>query len=245
MSSLPWVTYWVLKAILTPVLRVLFKVKPEGTDHVPAEGPVILASNHLSFSDSVFLPLVLRRRITFVAKAEYFEKKKTAWIFRALGQIPIKREGGSASQRALDSAMEILEGGGLFGIYPEGTRSPDGRLYKGHTGVARLALQSGAPVIAVAMVGTREAQPIGQVKPIFFSPIGVRFSRPMRFDRYADRADDPRVLRQITDEIMFELRALSDQEYVDRYAKRGEVAEVAGEAKVGTLPVEAPVGAPA
>jgi len=244
-SSLPWVTYWVLKAILTPVLRVLFKVKPEGTDHVPAEGPVILASNHLSFSDSVFLPLVLRRRITFVAKAEYFEKKKTAWIFRALGQIPIKREGGSASQRALDSAMEILEGGGLFGIYPEGTRSPDGRLYKGHTGVARLALQSGAPVIAVAMVGTREAQPIGQVKPIFFSPIGVRFSRPMRFDRYADRADDPRVLRQITDEIMFELRALSDQEYVDRYAKRGEVAEVAGEAKVGTLPVEAPVGAPA
>ena len=245
MSSLRSVTYWVLKAILTPLLRVLFKVKTEDPEHVPTEGPAILASNHLSFSDSVFLPLVLKRRITFVAKAEYFEKKKTAWIFRALGQIPIKREGGSASQRALDSAMEILDGDGLFGIYPEGTRSPDGRLYKGHTGVARLALQSGAPVIAVAMVGTREAQPIGQVKPNFFSPIGVRFSRPMRFDRYADRADDPRVLRQITDEIMFELRALSDQEYVDRYAKRGEVAEVAGEAKVGTLPVEAPVGAPA
>ena len=238
-------TYWVLKAILTPLLRVLFRVKPEGVDKVPADGPAILASNHLSFSDSVFLPLVLKRRITFVAKAEYFEKKKTAWIFRALGQIPIKREGGSASQRALDSAMEILDAGGVFGIYPEGTRSPDGRLYKGHTGVARLALKSGAPVVAVAMVGTREAQPIGQVKPNFGSPIGVRFSRPMRFDRYADRADDPRVLRQITDEIMFELRALSDQEYVDRYAKRGEVAEVAGEAKVGTLPVEAPVGAPA
>jgi 1-acyl-sn-glycerol-3-phosphate acyltransferase len=239
------VTYWVLKAILTPLLRVLFRVKAEEVDKVPADGPAILASNHLSFSDSVFLPLVLKRRITFVAKAEYFEKKKTAWIFRALGQIPIKREGGSASQRALDSAMEILAAGGLFGIYPEGTRSPDGRLYKGHTGVARLALKSGAPVIVVAMVGTREAQPIGQVKPNFGSPIGVRFSRPMRFDRYADRADDPRVLRQITDEIMFELRALSDQEYVDRYAKRGEVAEVAGEAKVGTLPVEAPIGAPA
>jgi 1-acyl-sn-glycerol-3-phosphate acyltransferase len=239
------VTYWVLKAILTPLLRVLFRVKPEGVDKVPADGPAILASNHLSFSDSVFLPLVLKRRITFVAKAEYFEKKKTAWIFRALGQIPIKREGGSASQRALDSAMEILDAGGLFGIYPEGTRSPDGCLYKGHTGVARLALQSGAPVIVVAMVGTREAQPIGQVKPNFGSSIGVRFSRPLRFDRYADRADDPRILRQITDEIMFELRALSDQEYVDRYAKRGEVAEVAGEAKVGTLPVEAPVGAPA
>jgi 1-acyl-sn-glycerol-3-phosphate acyltransferase len=238
------VAYWVLKAILTPVLRLLFKVRVEGADHVPADGPVILASNHLSFSDSIFLPMVLKRRITFVAKAEYFEKKKTAWFFRAVGQIPIKREGGSASQRALDSAMEVLDGGGVFGIYPEGTRSPDGRLYKGHTGVARLALKSGAPVLAVAMVGTREAQPIGQVKPNFGSPITIRYSRPMRFDKYAERADDPRVLRQITDEMMFELRALSGQEYVDRYAKRGEVVEVAGQAKVGSLP-EAETRAPA
>jgi 1-acyl-sn-glycerol-3-phosphate acyltransferase len=237
------VAYWVLKVILTPILRVLFKVRVEGADHVSADGPAILASNHLSFSDSVFLPLVLKRRITFVAKAEYFEDKKTAWLFRALGQIPIKREGGSASQRALDSAMGVLQSGGLFGIYPEGTRSPDGCLYKGHTGVARLALETGAPVLPVAMVGTREAQPIGQVKPNFFSPIAVRIGRPMRFDRYADRADDPRVLRQITDEIMFELRALSGQEYVDRYAKRKEVVELAGEAKVGSLP-EA-VGVPA
>ncbi|MBV8159461.1 MAG: 1-acyl-sn-glycerol-3-phosphate acyltransferase [Acidimicrobiia bacterium] len=237
--------YWVLKAILTPVLRLLFKVRVEGREQVPGEGPAILASNHLSFSDSIFLPLVLRRRITFVAKAEYFEDPKTAWFFRAVGQIPIKRGGGSASQRALDSAMDVLRGGGLFGIYPEGTRSPDGRLYKGHTGVARLALKSGAPVIAVAMVGTREAQPIGQVKPNFFSPIGVRFSKPMRFDKYADRADDPRVLRQITDEIMFELRDLSDQAYVDRYAKRGDIVEEVGEARVATLPVERPVGAPA
>ena len=245
MSSLALVTYWVVKAILTPVLRLLFKVRTDGKDKVPAAGPAILASNHLSFSDSIFLPLVLRRRITFVAKAEYFDDPKTAWFFRAVGQIPIRRGGGSASQRALDSAMEVLQEGGLFGIYPEGTRSPDGCLYKGHTGVARLALQSGAPVVAVAMVGTREAQPIGQVKPNFFSPIGVKFSKPLHFDKYADRADDPRVLRQITDEIMFELRSLSEQEYVDRYAKRGEVVEVAGEAKVGTLPVDAPVGAPA
>ena len=240
MSSLGGVTYWILKAILTPLLHGLFRVKPEGKANVPAGGPAILASNHLSFSDSIFLPLVLRRRITFVAKAEYFEDKKTAWFFRAVGQIPIKRGGGSASQRALDSAMEVLQGGGLFGIYPEGTRSPDGCLYKGHTGVARLALKSGAPVIAVAMIGTREAQPIGQVKPNFFSPIGLKFSKPMRFDKYADRADDPRVLRQITDEIMFELRTLSGQEYVDRYAKRGEVVEEVGEARVGTLPVAAP-----
>jgi 1-acyl-sn-glycerol-3-phosphate acyltransferase len=240
------VTYWVVKAILTPLLYGLFKIRAEGKDGVPAQGAAILASNHLSFSDSIFLPLVLRRRITFVAKAEYFEQKKTAWFFRAVGQIPIKRGGGSASQRALDSAMEVLEAGGLFGIYPEGTRSPDGKLYKGHTGVARLALKSGAPVIAVAMVGTREAQPIGQVKPNFFSPIGVKFSKPMYFDRYADRPDDPRALRQITDEIMFELRALSGQEYVDRYAKRGEAAEAVGEAKIGSLPMEpAAVPAPA
>jgi 1-acyl-sn-glycerol-3-phosphate acyltransferase len=232
------VTYWVVKAILTPFLRLLFKVRADGRDNVPAEGAAILASNHLSFSDSIFLPLMIRRRITFVAKAEYFEDPKTAWFFRAVGQIPIKRGGGSASQRALDSAMDVLSAGGLFGIYPEGTRSPDGCLYKGHTGVARLALKSGVPVIAVAMIGTREAQPIGQVKPNFFSPIGVKFSKPMHFDKYADRADDPRVLRQITDEIMFELRALSDQEYVDRYAKRGEVVEEVGTAKVGALPVD-------
>jgi 1-acyl-sn-glycerol-3-phosphate acyltransferase len=237
------VTYWLVKAILTPLLYGLFKVQPEGKEHVPVQGPCILASNHLSFSDSIFLPLVLRRRITFVAKAEYFDDPKTAWFFRAVGQIPIRRGGGSASQRALDSAMEVLQSGGLFGIYPEGTRSPDGKLYKGHTGVARLALKSGAPVIAVAMVGTREAQPIGQVKPNFFSPIGVKFSKPMYFDRYADRADDPRALRQITDEIMFELRAQSGQDYVDRYAKRGEVVEEVGEAKVGRLPVEAPTRA--
>ena len=237
--------YWILKAVLTPVLRFFFRVRVEGLAHLPADGAAILASNHASFSDSIFLPMVLRRRVTFVAKAEYFEDPKTAWFFRAVGQIPIKREGGSASERALASAREVLAGGGLFGIYPEGTRSPDGRLYKGHTGVARLALKSGAPVVAVAMVGTREAQPIGQVKPNFFSPIGIKFSRPMHFDKYADRADDPRVLRQITDEIMFELRAQSGQEYVDRYAKRGEVVEEVGEAKVGTLPLDAPVGAPA
>src|SRR6266851_2991757 len=177
--------YWILKGVLTPILRFFYRVRVEGLQHVPDNGPVIMASNHVSFSDSVFLPLVLRRRITFVAKAEYFEDPKTAWIFRALGQIPIKREGGSASQRALDSAREVLEGGGVFGIYPEGTRSPDGRLYKGHTGIARLALQCRVPVLAVAMIGTREAQPIGQVMPNFFRPITIRFSRPLGFAHLA------------------------------------------------------------
>src|SRR3954470_2447307 len=163
--------YWVMKAILSPILRFFFRIRVEGLEHVPTDGSAILASNHVSFSDSIFLPMVLKRRVTFVAKAEYFEDKKTAWFFRAVGQIPIKREGGNASERALASARDVLAAGQLFGIYPEGTRSPDGRLYRGKTGVARLALQTGAPVLPVAMIGTREAQPIGQVKPNLFMPI--------------------------------------------------------------------------
>lgn len=221
-------SYWVLKAIMTPLLRFFYRVKVDGLEHVPPQGPLIMASNHVSFSDSFFLPLVLRRRITFVAKAEYFEDPKTAWFFRAVGQIPIKREGGSASQGALAAAREVLEGGGIFGIYPEGTRSPDGRLYKGHTGVARLALQTQAPVCAVAMIGTREAQPIGQVMPRLFMPITIRISPPLSFERFSERSDDPMVLRQIADEVMFQLRELSGQEYVHRYAKRHDAVEGAG-----------------
>jgi 1-acyl-sn-glycerol-3-phosphate acyltransferase len=222
------VAYWLMKMVLTPLLRFFYRVRVEGLDHVPDEGPAILASNHISFSDSFFLPLVLRRRITFVAKAEYFENRKTAWFFRAVGQIPIKRSGGSASQGALEAARDVLDGSGLFGIYPEGTRSPDGRLYKGHTGVARLALQSRAPVLAVAMIGTREAQPIGQLMPRLFMPITIRISPPLHFERFQNRADDPHVLRAITDEIMWELCELSGQEYVDTYAKRKNVVEAAG-----------------
>ena len=213
-------TYWILKFLLTPVLRFLYGVRVEGAQHLPAAGGAILASNHLAVCDSFFLPLVLSRRITFVAKAEYFENPKTAWFFRAVGQIPIKREGGTASQRALEAAREVLDSGNLFGIYPEGTRSPDGRLYKGKTGVARLALQCGVPIIPVAMVGTRETQPIGVPMPRLFMPITIRFGRPIDPSRYADRADDPLVLRQITDEVMFELRELSGQEYINAYASR-------------------------
>ena len=222
--------YWIMKRLLTPILRYFYAIRAEGLENLPADGACILASNHVSFSDSIFLPLVLNRRITFVAKAEYFEDPKTAWFFRAMGQIPIKREGGSASERALEAAREVLAEGGLFGIYPEGTRSPDGRLYKGHTGIARLALQCGVPVVAVAMIGTRDAQPIGQVRPNPFRPITVKFSKQMRFDHVGDRRDDPMVLRQITDEIMFELRSLSGQTYVNQYCKRkGDDAVSSGE----------------
>jgi 1-acyl-sn-glycerol-3-phosphate acyltransferase len=224
-----FMAYKIFKAILGPILRMLFKVRVEGIENVPKDGAVILASNHVSFCDSIFLPLVLKRKVIFVAKAEYFEQKRTAWFFTLMGQIPIKRGGGSASARALESAKEVLEGGGTFGIYPEGTRSPDGRLYKGRTGVARLALDTKSPVVAVAMIGTREAQPIGQIKPNFFTPITIKFSRQLRFDRYSAKRDDPLVLRRITDEIMFELRELSGQVYVNEYApkKNTDTASVA------------------
>jgi 1-acyl-sn-glycerol-3-phosphate acyltransferase len=229
--------YWIVKYLLTPVFRFFFRVRVEGLEHVPATGGAILAGNHLAVFDSFFLPLVLRRRITFVAKAEYFEDPKTAWFFRAVGQIPIKRGGGSASQRALESAKEVLDAGQLFGIYPEGTRSPDGRLYKGHTGVARLALQCKVPVLAVACIGTREAQPPGRAIPRLFMPITIRFSKPLDFSRYQDRPEDPMILRSITDEIMFELRELSGQEYVNTYAKRKdtETGAEAAATKVTTV----------
>ena len=228
-------TYWVVKVVLTPVLRFFYRVKVEGIEHLPAGGPVILASNHVSFSDSIFLPMVLKRRVTFVAKAEYFEDPKTAWFFRAVGQIPIHREGGSASEGALAAARQVLAGGGVFAIYPEGTRSPDGRLYRGHTGVARLALTCRAPIIPVAMIGTRHAQPIGQVVPNPFVPITVRLGRPLTYERLHERVDDRLALRDITDEVMYELRELSGQEYVPRYATRnGAEAGAPGPVRIGS-----------
>ncbi len=228
--------YRIIKALFGPILRRLFKIRVEGIEHVPSTGAVILASNHLSFSDSIFLPLMLDRRVTFVAKAEYFEQRRTAWFFRAMGQIPIKRGGGEASLRALESAQEVLDAGEVFAIYPEGTRSPDGRLYKGRTGVARLALDTRAPIVAVAMIGTREAQPIGQRKPNFGSPITIKFSRPMRFDRYVAKRDEPMTLRRITDEIMYELRELSGQDYVNDYApKKNADTEALPEAPVAMV----------
>jgi len=154
------VLYWIVKGALTPVLGVCFRVKVEGRENLPKRGPVILASNHRSFLDSIFIPLVVRRRVTFVAKAEYFDDPKTAWFFRGVGQIPIRREGGSASERALASASGVLGAGGVFGIYPEGTRTRDGFLHRGHTGVARLSLRTGTPIVPVGLIGTDEVQPV-------------------------------------------------------------------------------------
>jgi 1-acyl-sn-glycerol-3-phosphate acyltransferase len=214
------VLYWVIKAILTPVLRGLYRIRIEGREHVPERGPVILAANHRSFMDSIFLPLVIRRRVTFVAKAEYFDDRKTAWFFRGVGQIPIRREGGSASDRALASATEVLEQGGVFGIYPEGTRTRDGYLHRGHTGVARLALRTGAPIVPVGMVGTDEIQPTDKKLPRVLRTLRINFGAPISVERYADQEHDRMALRQITDEVMFEIQQLSGYEYVDTYATK-------------------------
>jgi 1-acyl-sn-glycerol-3-phosphate acyltransferase len=234
------VTYWILKAVLTPVLYGVFRVRVEGRANVPRTGPAIFAANHRSFIDSIFLPLVVRRRMTFVAKAEYFDDPRSAWFFRAVGQIPIRREGGSASERALDAATEILESGGQFGIYPEGTRTRDGLLHRGHTGVARLALRTGAPLVPVGLVGTDDIQPTDSKLPKFFRTVTVRFGAPIDLTHYQGRADDHLALRQLTDEVMYEIQALSGYEYADTYATKGAAA---GGSRIDTSPevVELPV----
>lgn len=215
--------YWLLKYILLgPLLWIVFRPRVEGLEHVPDSGPAILASNHLSFSDSLFLPLVVKRKVTFVAKSEYFTGKGLkGWLVRNFfvrtGTIPVDRSGGRAAQVALETQLGVLRRGGLAGIYPEGTRSPDGRLYRGKTGVARLALESGAPVIPVAMLNTDEIQPPGKLVPKI-KRVGIRFGAPLDFSRYASLAGDRLVERAVTDEIMYRLAELSGREYVDVYA---------------------------
>jgi len=224
--------YWVLKSIvLGPLLRAVFRPWVKGLENVPTSGPAILVSNHLSFSDSFFLPLVVPRRITFLAKADYFtgrglKGRLTAGFFRSAGQVPVDRSGAGAGDAALRTGLRVLSGGELLGIYPEGTRSPDGRLYRGKTGVARMALEGHVPVIPVAMVDTDKVQPIGQRVPNI-ARVGVRIGAPLDFSRYEGMESDRLVLRSITDEIMYELMKLSGQEYVDVYAAtmKDQIAE--------------------
>jgi len=228
------VAYWVLKCLLSPIFRLLWRVEVEGREHIPRTGAAIIAPNHVSFCDSLFVPLVIRRRVTFVAKAEYFDSWKTAWFFRAAGQIPMRRDGGSASERALATARDVLNGGGVLGIYPEGTRSPDGRLYRGHTGVARLALGCGVPVIPVGLVGTTDVQARDSNMMRPFRRVTIRFGPPLDLTRFeGTSASDPLTLRAVTDELMFEIRRLSEQTYVDRYAKRHGVVGGSDIAAVG------------
>jgi 1-acyl-sn-glycerol-3-phosphate acyltransferase len=221
------VFYWVVKAIIGPFLRVLFRPWAEGTENVPREGPAILASNHLSFSDHFFAPLPLPRKVVFLAKSEYFTGRGIKGLisrafFSGVGQIPLDRSGGEASERALRTGLRVLASGQLLGIYPEGTRTPDGRLFRGKTGVARLALEARVPVIPTAMVGGFEFQPPGRVTPRLHVRPGVRFGKPLEFSRYYGMENDQIVLRAITDEIMYALMRLSGQEYVDEYAQRAK-----------------------
>ncbi|MEO3932821.1 lysophospholipid acyltransferase family protein [Pseudarthrobacter sp. ATCC 49987] len=245
--------YWFMKTfVLGPVLKTLFRPWVKGLDNVPAEGAAILASNHLSFSDSIFMPLMVPRPVVFLAKSEYFTGKGikgrlTATFFRLTNQLPMDRSGGAASALSLNAGMDVLKNGSLLGIYPEGTRSPDSRLYRGKVGVARLALQARVPVVPVAMIGTDKVQPIGKRMPNI-RRIGMIFGEPLDFSRYYGMEDDRLIQRSVTDEIMYELMRLSGQEYVDEYAAvvklrlAGKAAEVPEEGTAGSGPANPGTG---
>ncbi|OUC97249.1 lysophospholipid acyltransferase family protein [Streptosporangium minutum] len=227
--------YWVVKAILWPFLHLVFRPWAEGVENVPKEGPVILAGNHLSFADHFFGALFLPRKVISLGKSDYFTGRGlkgalSRAFFSGVGTVPIDRSGGKASEGALRTGKRILGEGQVLAIYPEGTRSPDGRLYKGKTGVARLALESRAPVVPWAMVNTFEMMPPGRPLPKLGIRPGVRFGKPLDFSRYYGMEDDRLVLRAVTDEIMYALMELADQEYVDRYAASAK-AEAARAAK--------------
>ena len=215
--------YWILKAILKPLLRVVYQIRVEGLENVPRKGGAIIAANHVSFLDSFFIPLVInRRKLTYLAKDDYFKSWKTAWFFKMAGQIPVDRSGGEKSERALNTGLRVLRTGELLGIYPEGTRSPDGRLHRGRTGVARLALQAGVPVLPVGLIGTDVVMPKEAKMPRLTGRIEVRvrIGAPIDTTRFAGREDDRLALRSLTDEILYEIMQLSGQEYVDEYASR-------------------------
>ncbi|MYT29076.1 MULTISPECIES: lysophospholipid acyltransferase family protein [unclassified Streptomyces] len=218
----------VLKAILGLLMRVLFRPKVEGIERIPETGPVIMAGNHVTFIDSIFLSLVVKRPVFFIGKDEYVTGKGIkgrlmAWFFTTAGMVPVDRDGGHGGVAALMTGRRILDEGHAFGIYPEGTRSPDGRLYRGRTGVARLALMTGAPVVPFAMIGTDKVQPGGKGRPRL-APVTVRFGAPLDFSRYEGMDRDRYVLRAVTDEVMSDVMELSGQEYVDVYATKARAA---------------------
>ncbi|ONK15671.1 lysophospholipid acyltransferase family protein [Streptomyces sp. MP131-18] len=220
-----------LKVLLGPLLKLFFRPQVEGIRQIPADGPVILAGNHLTFIDSIILPLVMERQVFFIGKDEYVKGRSPrgrlmAWFFTAVGMIPVDRDGGHGGVAALMTGRRVLEEGRVFGIYPEGTRSPDGRLYRGRTGIARLTLMTGAPVVPFAMIGTDRVQPGGRGLPRVGRGrrITVRFGRPLDFSRYEGMDRDRYVLRAVTDEVMTEVMRLSGQEYVDMYATKVKAA---------------------
>lgn len=217
-----------IKAVLGPFLRLMFRPRVEGADNIPGSGPVILAGNHLTFIDSMVLPLVCSRPVYFIGKDEYVTGKGVkgrlmAWFFTGVGMVPVDRDGANGGVAALNTGRRLLEQGKIFGIYPEGTRSPDGRLYRGRPGIARLTLMTGAPVVPFAIIGTDKLQPGGAGLP---RPgrVTVRFGSAMEFSRYEGMDRDRYVLRAVTDSVMAEVMALSGQEYVDIYATKAKKA---------------------
>jgi 1-acyl-sn-glycerol-3-phosphate acyltransferase len=229
------------RRVARPVAHRLWHFDLQGFDRLPAEGPAILCPNHISFLDSAFLMLNVGRNISFVGKAEYMDSWKTKHLFPALGMIPIDRAGGDKSQAALDTAERVLRRGELFGIFPEGTRSRDGYLYKGRTGAARLALKVGCPIFPVGVIGTREVQPPDAKLPKLRMPVTIKIGRPINVARYKSRGDDHLLLRQITDELMFEIRELTGQEYRNVYAGKTadtETPKIAKVAHVGDVPAD-------
>lgn len=217
--------YPVAKAILKPVFKFFWNMEIQGAENIPKSGHGILCPSHTAVIDSFFLPLAAGRRVTFVGKSEYLDDWKTKWLFPQMGMIPIDRTGGDAAERALSAAERVLNRGELFAIYPEGTRSRDGRLYKGHTGPARLAIRTGAPIVPVGIVGSAKIQPAGQSVPRPFRTVIIRFGRPIDPSRYTDRPNDHLAYRQLIDEVMFEIRELTGQEYVDTYATKKTEAQ--------------------
>ena len=215
--------YWLMKYVVVgPLLRGIFRPWVVGLENIPSEGAVILASNHLSFIDSIFLPLEVDRHVSFLAKSDYFTRRglkgwATKAFMNATGQLPIDRSGGKASEASLNTGLAVLARGEILGIYPEGTRSPDGKLYRGRTGVARMILEAGVPVVPVAMVDTAKIMPIGTRLPKI-GRIGIIVGEPLDFARFDGMEGDRFILRSVTDEIMYELQRLGEQEYVDVYA---------------------------
>lgn len=209
--------YRILHRVLPPGVNRWLDVRVEGREHVPGVGGAVIACNHLSFIDSIVLPLALPRPVYFLGKADYWDSWRTRWFFHGTGVVPVHRDGGDRSEASLRTGVEILGRGELLGIYPEGTRSPDGRLYRGKTGPVRMALEADVPIVPCALTGTDAAMPTGSRLPRR-GHVVLRFGRPLDLSRYRDRRSDPFVLRAATDELMYEIMLLSGQEYVDEYA---------------------------
>jgi 1-acyl-sn-glycerol-3-phosphate acyltransferase len=229
--------YRTLRRILPPAVNRYLHVQVEGLDHVPDRAPAILACNHLSFVDSIVLPMNVPRPVYFLGKADYWDSWRTRWFFQGTGVVPVYRGGGAKGEDSLRTGVEILRRGDLLGIYPEGTRSPDGRLYRGKTGPVRMALEADVPIIPCAMMGTDAAMPTGSKVPKRV-PVTVRYGEPLDLSRYRDRRTDPFVLRSATDELMYEIMLVSGQEYVDEYASKVKSGDVDVSTDVQAAPEE-------